>query len=91
MFELNSTSKKIIYNLNKPMWQGDLIPHKHGDENEGSTHFACAEMLENNAAKIINGGYVCCGCSGHECKVMTTAARNKWGRPVDGIIRNKIT
>lgn len=38
----------------------DLKPHRHGDEGEGSTHYACPDRLGKN----------CCGCTRHECEVM---------------------
>jgi len=39
----------------------DLLPHKHGDEGEGSTHFAC-----NNRIKKEGGKATCCACVPHE-------------------------
>ena len=40
----------------------DLLPHKHGDEGNGSTHFACREMMEK-----YKGNPGCCGCNMHDC------------------------
>ena len=38
----------------------DLKPHRHGDEGDNSTHWACPEAIKKNLP--------CCGCSGHRCK-----------------------
>lgn len=45
----------------------DLLPHKHGDEGEGSTHYACQEMMEKLKDKV-----GCCGCNNHACKPNNT-------------------
>lgn len=43
----------------------DLLPHKHGDEGEGSTHSCCPEI-----SKKMGGKTICCECTGHDCQPM---------------------
>jgi len=52
----------------------DLKPYRHGDEGEGSTHYACSEMLNKNS-----GATMCCECSGHACTPPISSDPHKIG------------
>lgn len=42
----------------------DLKPFTHGEEGNGSTHYACAEIANSD------GETRCCECTGHSCQMM---------------------
>ena len=55
---LSPAGEKIMDNLSKYQWKGDLVPFEHSEE---GTHYACEEMLKQYI--------VCCHCNAHDCKL----------------------